>query len=93
MFSTRTTSQEPTTTSSGETTNNVVPPVSDPVVPVSPQDGNTGATGTVPPDCPATFVPMQLVIIPELDLTVCKPKIKITNKAVCVPNCECEGCT
>lgn len=45
-----------------------------------------------PPDCPATFVSVPIMIVPEIDLTICKPKIRVTNKGICNPNCECEGC-
>jgi hypothetical protein len=88
MFSTQSTSQEPTTSGNNSTGLN------DPVVnPPSETEGLPVVTEPeVPPDCPVTYVKMQLQIVPEHDLTICKPKIRVTNKAICVPNCECEGC-
>ena len=97
MFSTRTTSQDASGgsgSSSGGASNqnsSVSVGTNDPVPSNGGDGGNTGPPEP-PPDCPATYVQMQLQIVPELDLTICKPKIKLTNKAVCVPNCECEGC-
>lgn len=93
MFSTRTTSQGLTTDGSGDT--NVNTSSSTGTESPTVMDGNTGSTGPPEPpvpDCPVTYVQMQLQVVPELDLTICKPKIKVTNKAICVPNCECEGC-
>jgi hypothetical protein len=91
MFSTRSTSQEPTT--SGSVNDNSTG-LNDPVaIPPSETDGVPVPTEPdVPPDCSVTYVKMQLQVVPELDLTICKPKIRVTNKAICALNCECEGC-
>lgn len=64
----------------------VVPPT---LVPVN----NENEPEPPPPDCPATFVHVPIMIVPEIDLTICKPKIRVTNKGLCVPNCECQGCS
>lgn len=93
MFSTRSTSQEPTT--SGSVNDNSSGLNGSVVIPPSETDGLPVPTEPeVPrdPDCSVTYVKMQLQVVPELDLTICKPKIRVTNKAICVPNCECEGC-
>lgn len=89
MFSTRTSSnsQETTTNTSTSTTT-----PTEPVVPPTVNDGSTGCTGGYESDdeCIPTYIPMNLQVIPQLEVTVCKPRVVIKNKAICKPNCKCE---
>lgn len=80
MFSTRTTSNPQTTTTGAEQTPPVVTEDSTTTIETEPEEN----------DCIPTYIPMNLQIVPQLEVTVCKPKITIKNKAVCVPNCNCD---
>ena len=82
MFSAlRTSSQSDQPPGSAPTTS-LDPPTNVPTV-------DPGATGAPVPDCDApTLVHMNFVVKPVLDLTVCKPVINVTNKAVCIPVCD-----
>ena len=91
MFSTRTSSNtQETTTDNTSTTTTTTP--TEPVIPPPQYDGNTGCTGGYEPDdeCIPTYIPMNLQVIPQLEVTVCKPRVVIKNKAICKPNCKCE---
>lgn len=91
MFSTRTPSQEPSTNDVPIVNNNEVnSPI--PTEPVSNPPSVDEPVEPTDPDCSPTYVKMQLQIVPEWNVTICKPKIKVKNKAICVENCECEGC-
>lgn len=80
MFSTRTTSK-----SQDSTTNEPTP-----IVVTEDSTTTTVETKPVENECIPTYIPMNLQIVPQLEVTVCKPKITIKNKAVCVPNCDCD---
>ena len=95
MFSTRTSSStQETTTDNTSTTTTTTP--TEPVIPPTEYDGiydgSTGCTGGYEPDdeCIPTYIPMNLQVIPQLEVTVCKPRVVIKNKAICKPNCKCE---
>lgn len=53
--------------------------------------GPTGATGCNDEieDCTTTLVPIVMQIKPVLDLNICRPQIRIKNKAICKTNCDC----
>jgi len=80
MFSTRTTSNSQDTTTNVEPTPTVV----------TEDSTTTVETKPVENECIPTYIPMNLQIIPQIEVTVCKPQITIKNKAVCVSNCNCD---